>query len=74
MAQEVGEHRILYRCVRCGLVFEKEKMSKVSETRCPVCGFNVIKKGRSLSAKLIKTSEIGRDPNLDYFKSGEAIS
>ncbi len=70
MAQDVGEHRILYKCVRCGLVFEREKMSRVSETRCPICGFNVIKKGRSLSAKLIKTSEIGRDPNLEFFKSG----
>jgi DNA-directed RNA polymerase subunit RPC12/RpoP len=58
-----------YKCVRCGLVFEREKLSKVAETKCPVCGYNVIKKGKSMTAKLIKTSEIGRDPYLDFFKS-----
>ncbi|MEM3095870.1 MAG: hypothetical protein QW756_07835 [Nitrososphaerota archaeon] len=63
-----AEHRILYQCVRCGQIFEREKMSKIGETRCPSCGFNVIRKGKSLSAKLIKTSEIGRDPHLDFFR------
>ncbi|MDJ0270069.1 MAG: DNA-directed RNA polymerase subunit P [Aigarchaeota archaeon] len=61
MSEHVMEGKILYQCVRCGRLFEKEKMPKVAETRCPVCGYNVIKKAKAPAAKLIKTSELGKD-------------
>jgi DNA-directed RNA polymerase subunit RPC12/RpoP len=52
----------------CGKIFERERITKFAETQCPFCGYNVIKKARSQSAKLIKTSELGRDPSLTYFE------
>ncbi|MEM0090119.1 MAG: DNA-directed RNA polymerase subunit P [Nitrososphaerota archaeon] len=54
----MSEQRILYECVWCRRVFEKDKLSKVSETRCPYCGFNVIKKSKTGRTKLIETSKI----------------
>jgi len=49
------------------MVFEREKLSRIAETQCPFCGFEVIKKARAPTAKLIKTSELGRDSSLTYF-------
>jgi len=58
------EEKILYQCVWCRRVFEKRMLSKVNETRCPYCGFNVIRKARPLSAKLILTSELMKEQRL----------
>ena len=59
-----SESRLRYVCVNCGRVidFEKDMLPKVSDTRCPSCGYNVIRKAKSPTAKLIKTSEIGKEP------------
>jgi len=68
---EMGEAttgpRVLYQCVSCGKIFERERVTRFAETQCPYCGYNVIKKARSQSAKLLKTSELGRDSSLAYF-------
>ncbi len=69
MGEPYLESRIMYQCIRCGLVFDKEKLTKVAETQCPFCGYNVIKKAKSPTAKLIKTSELGRDSSLSFFES-----
>jgi len=61
LAEAGQEEKIRYQCVRCGGVFEKERLPKVADTRCPVCGYNVMRKARSHVAKLIKTSEIGKE-------------
>ncbi|MEN2975459.1 MAG: hypothetical protein ABDH32_07820 [Candidatus Caldarchaeales archaeon] len=58
------EGKILYQCVWCKRIFEKEKLSRVAETRCPYCGFNIIKKAKSYRAKLIITSELSREHRL----------
>lgn len=62
--QPKAEGKILYQCVWCKRIFEKEKLSRVAETRCPYCGFNVIKKARSFRAKLIVSSELTREHRL----------
>ncbi len=41
-------------------------MSKVAETRCPYCGFNVLKKARPGSAKLVKTSKLSEEQKLFF--------
>jgi len=58
------EEKILYQCVWCGRVFEKRMLSKINETRCPYCGFNVIKKAKPLTAKLIVTSKLTEEQRL----------
>jgi len=58
--------KVLYQCVQCGRVFDKDKLSKVAETRCPYCGFNVLKKARPGSAKLIKTSNLSEEQKLFF--------
>lgn len=64
MSETEEEPRIYYQCVHCGKIFEREKLSKVAETRCPYCGFNVIKKTRGGRTKLVKTSELTREESL----------
>ncbi|MEM0440708.1 MAG: hypothetical protein QXF45_04440 [Candidatus Caldarchaeum sp.] len=70
MGEPIYESRILYQCVKCGRVFEKDKLSK-GDTRCPYCTpvVYVIKKAKSPTAKLIKTSELGRDSSLQMFEN-----
>lgn len=65
MSETEEEPRIYYQCMHCGKVFEKEKLSKVAETRCPYCGFNVIKKTRGGRTKLVKTSELTKEESLE---------
>ena len=62
MSETSSESRLRYVCVNCGRVFEKDMLSRISDTRCPVCGYNVMRKAKSPTAKLIKTSEIGKEP------------
>lgn len=45
-------------------MFERKMLSKIAETRCPYCGFNVIKKARSTAAKLIVTSKLTEEQKL----------
>jgi len=61
LTEKPSESKILYQCVRCKRVFEREKISRVAETRCPLCGYNVIRKAKSPMAKLIETSKIGKE-------------
>jgi DNA-directed RNA polymerase subunit RPC12/RpoP len=68
MSEAPAGPRVTYQCVSCGKIFERERITRFAETQCPFCGYNVIKKARSQSAKLIKTSELGRDPSLTYFE------
>jgi len=56
--------KIFYRCVKCGRAIEKEKLPKIAETRCPYCGFNVIKKDKPGTAKLITTSRLSEEQKL----------
>lgn len=56
--------RVFYRCVKCGKSIEKEKLVKVAETRCPYCGFNVLKKDKPGTAKLIITSKLSEEQKL----------
>jgi len=65
MSESEEEPRIYYQCMYCGKVFEREKLSKVAETRCPYCGFNVIKKTRGGRTKLVKTSELTKEGSLE---------
>lgn len=67
MGEAFSGAKVFYQCVRCGRVFEKERVTRFAETQCPYCGYNVIKKARSQSAKLMKSSELGRDSTLQYF-------
>jgi DNA-directed RNA polymerase subunit RPC12/RpoP len=39
-------------------------LSKIAETRCPYCGFNVIMKARSPTAKLIVSSKLTEEQRL----------
>jgi len=39
-------------------------LSRINETRCPFCGFNVIKKAKPLTAKLIVTSKLTEEQRL----------
>lgn len=60
-----GERKILYQCLRCGFTFEEEKVSKrISDTRCPSCGYYVIKKIRGKTAKIIITSKLEEEEKL----------
>lgn len=61
MTEEVG---VLYQCIQCNNVFEKDKLSKVVETKCPECGFNVIRKARVGIAKIIATSSLSEEQRL----------
>ena len=61
MRETDQEGKIIYQCVKCGGKFEKERLRKVADTRCPVCGYNVMRKAKPQVAKLIKTSEIGKE-------------
>ncbi|MCD6341368.1 MAG: hypothetical protein J7L83_00715 [Thaumarchaeota archaeon] len=63
-SQPGSEEEILYQCVWCGRVFEKKMLSKIAETRCPYCGFNVIRKAKPSAAKLIKTSKLTEEQRL----------
>jgi len=58
------EDRIVYQCVWCGRKFEKRMLSKIAETRCPYCGFNVIMKAKSQTAKLIVSSKLTEEQRL----------
>lgn len=63
-AQPKPEGKILYQCVWCKRIFEKEKLSKIAETKCPYCGFQVIRKARPFTAKLIITSNLMKEQRL----------
>lgn len=69
MSEPFLESRIMYQCVKCGRIFEKEKLSKIAETQCPFCGYMVIRKAKSPTAKLIKTSDLGKDASTSFFES-----
>ncbi|MEM2041129.1 MAG: DNA-directed RNA polymerase subunit P [Nitrososphaerota archaeon] len=58
--------RILYQCVKCGKIFEKEKISKGTGIRCPFCGFPVLRKAKPDTAKLIKTSKLSEEQKLFF--------
>jgi DNA-directed RNA polymerase subunit RPC12/RpoP len=64
MASSKVEGKILYQCVWCKRVFEKEKLSRVAETRCPYCGFNIVKKAKPFRAKLIVTSDLSKEQRI----------
>ncbi|MCS6769304.1 MAG: hypothetical protein NZ570_02565 [Candidatus Caldarchaeum sp.] len=68
MGEPYLESRTFYQCVKCGKVFEKEKLTRHAESQCPFCGYHVIKKAKSPTAKLIKTSELGRENSLSFFE------
>ena len=60
-----SERKILYQCLKCGFVFEEEKVSKrISDTRCPSCGYYVIKKIRGRTAKIIMTSKLEEEEKI----------
>ncbi|RLG05910.1 MAG: hypothetical protein DRN59_03865 [Thaumarchaeota archaeon] len=63
-SEEAPEEKILYQCVWCGKKFEKRMLSKIAETRCPYCGFNVIMKAKSPTAKLIVSSKLTEEQRL----------
>ncbi len=46
--------RKLYVCLRCGKTFSKEDMEYISGVKCPYCGYRIIMKTRTPSAKRIK--------------------
>ncbi|NPA23473.1 MAG: DNA-directed RNA polymerase subunit P [Crenarchaeota archaeon] len=48
--------RKLYTCLRCGKSFSKEDLDTLSGmgVKCPFCGYRIIMKNRSPSAKRIK--------------------
>ncbi len=64
MASSKAEGKTLYQCVWCKRIFEKEKLSRVAETRCPYCGFNVIKKAKPFRAKLIISSDLTKEQRI----------
>ena len=63
-SQPESYESVLYQCVWCGRKFEKRMLSKIAETRCPYCGFNVIMKAKSQTAKLITTSKLTEEQRL----------
>ncbi len=57
--------RILYQCLKCKFIFEEEKVPKrISDTKCPACGYNVIRKIRGKTAKIIMTSKLEEEEKL----------
>ncbi|MCS7146096.1 MAG: DNA-directed RNA polymerase subunit P [Nitrososphaerota archaeon] len=58
--------RILYECVKCGRVFERERIFKSTGVRCPFCGFPVLRKAKPGTAKLIKTSKLSEEQKLFF--------
>lgn len=60
----VSAGKLLYQCAYCKRVFSKEQLPKIIDTRCPVCGYNVIKKYKSQAAKLITTSKLSEEQKL----------
>lgn len=63
-SQPESDENVVYQCVWCGKKFEKKMLSKIAETRCPYCGFNVIMKARSPAAKLITSSKLTEEQRL----------
>lgn len=63
-SQQEPDASIVYQCVWCGKKFEKRMLSKIAETRCPYCGFNVIMKAGSQAAKLIVSSRLTEEQRL----------
>ena len=45
---------ILYECVRCGLVFDGEKIAERGIIKCPDCGYRIIKKVKPPIVKKVK--------------------
>jgi DNA-directed RNA polymerase subunit RPC12/RpoP len=45
---------VFYECVRCGLVFDGEKIAERGSLKCPDCGYRVIKKVKSPIVHRIK--------------------
>ncbi len=43
--------RKIYTCLRCGSTFSKEDLEITPGVRCPYCGFKIILKLRTKSAK-----------------------
>jgi DNA-directed RNA polymerase subunit RPC12/RpoP len=58
--------RVLYQCVKCGKVFERERVFKGTGIRCPFCGFPVLRKAKPETAKLIKTSKLSEEQKLFF--------
>ncbi|HDD42405.1 MAG: hypothetical protein DRN61_06220 [Thaumarchaeota archaeon] len=63
-SQPEPDENIIYQCAWCGRKFEKKMLSKIAETRCPYCGFNVIMKAKSPAAKLITSSKLTEEQRL----------
>ena len=63
-SQPESDENIIYQCAWCGRKFEKKMLSKIAETRCPYCGFNMIMKARSPAAKLITSSKLTEEQRL----------
>jgi len=45
---------VFYECVRCGLVFDGEKIAERGSLKCPDCGYHIIKKVKPPIAKKVK--------------------
>ena len=56
--------RVLYHYVKCGRVFERERLVKGAGIRCPFCGFPALKKSRPPTAKLISTPKLTEEQRL----------
>jgi DNA-directed RNA polymerase subunit RPC12/RpoP len=63
-SQPESDTSVIYQCVWCGKKFEKRMLSKIAETRCPYCGFNVIMKAGPPTAKLIISSKLTEEQRL----------
>ena len=59
-------NRVLYQCVKCGRVFERERLVKGTGIRCPFCGFPALKKSKPPTAKLILTSKLTEEQRLFF--------
>jgi len=58
--------RLLYECVKCGNVFERDRVFGPTGLRCPSCGFPVLRKSKPGTARLIKTSKISEEQKLFF--------
>ncbi len=62
----MAQQQVLYQCVRCGYLFEKEITPRAAQLRCPNCGYSVIRKPRPNVAKLIVSSHLSEEVKLFY--------
>ena len=54
MTEEKISGEIIYKCFQCGANITSEQLSLMLETKCPICGYRVLRKVRPHVVKRVK--------------------